>query len=70
MLSDKNRAVLLSLMSSSSNDKGNTRHKTEGKSFATNVAKENTEQVRIALVDAGRGWDSVKRECVLLKRKG
>jgi len=70
MLSNKNCVLLRSLLSSSSNDKGNTRHKTEGKSFATGVAKENTEQVRIALVDAGNGWDAVKRECVLLKRKG
>jgi hypothetical protein len=68
MLSDKNRAVLLSLMSSSSNDKGNTRHKRE-KTLGDGNPNHWVHE-RIALVDAGRGWDSVKRECVLLKRKG
>jgi len=68
MLSNKNCVLLRSLLSSSSNDKGNTRHKTE--KLWTPVHKAEEEQVRIALVDAGRGWDAVKRECVLLKRKG
>jgi len=64
----KANAVLAALLTSSTNDKGNTRYKTER--FGTPVPKQDLEQVRVALVDAGRGWDAVKRECVLLKRKG
>jgi len=67
MLSDKNCVLLRSLMSSTTNAK-HTRHKTE--KFATGVAKDDAELVRIALVDASRGWTGVKKECVLLKRKG
>lgn len=49
-----------------------TRYKTERKEkkLWTSVHKENPEPVRIALIDAGNGWAGVKRECVLLKRKG
>lgn len=47
-----------------------TRYKTERKKLWTSVHKENPEPVRIALIDAGNGWAGVKRECVLLKRKG
>jgi hypothetical protein len=69
MLSNKNCVLLRSLLSSTSNDK-HTRYKRE-KDFATVVAKGNdAELVRIALVDASNGWTGVKRECVLLKRKG
>lgn len=46
------------------------RYKTERKKSWTSVHKEDPEPVRIALVDAGNGWSGVKRECVLLKRKG
>ena len=54
-----------------SSDK-DTRYKTEKerKKLWTSVHKENPEPVRIALIDAGNGWAGVKRECVLLKRKG
>ena len=64
----KANAVLAALLTSSSNDKGNTRYKREknlGDGNPNDLVRE-----RIALVDAGRGWDAVKRECVLLKRKG
>lgn len=68
MLSDKNCVLLRSLMSSTTNAK-HTRYKTER--FGTPVPKGNdAELVRIALVDASRGWTNVKKECVLLKRKG
>ena len=63
----KANAILAALLTSSTKDK-HTRYKTER--FGTPVPKQDPEQVRIALVDAGRGWSSVKRECVLLKRKG
>jgi hypothetical protein len=69
MLSEKNRAVLLSLLPSTTNSKSNTtRHKREkdlGDGNPNDLVRE-----RIALVDAGRGWAAVQRECVLLKRKG
>ena len=66
-MTPKANAVLAALLTSSINDK-HTRHKTE--KLWTPVHKAEEERVRVALVDAGNGWDSVKRECVLLKRKG
>jgi hypothetical protein len=67
MLSNKNCVLLRSLLSSTTNDK-HTRYKRE-KNLGDGNPNE-VERVRVALVDAGRGWDAVKRECVLLKRKG
>lgn len=68
MLSEKNRAVLLSLMPLTTDSKStNTRYKRE-KDLGDRHPNE-VERVRVALVDAGRGWAAVKRECVLLKRK-
>ena len=66
-MNPKANAVLATLLTSTTNAK-HTRHKTE--KFATGVAKDDAELVRIALVDASRGWTGVKKECVLLKRKG
>jgi hypothetical protein len=66
-MTPKANAVLAALLTSSINDK-HTRYKTE--KLWTGVHKAEEQQVRIALVDAGNGWASVKRECVLLKRKG
>lgn len=66
-MNPKANAVLAMLLTSTTNAK-HTRHKTE--KFATPVAKDDAELVRIALVDASRGWTGVKKECVLLKRKG
>ena len=63
-------AILATLLSSTTNSK-HTRHKTERRqSLCDSHTKQEAEAVRIALVDAGRGWSGVKRECVLLKRKG
>ena len=68
MLSEKNRAVLLSLLPSTTISKSsNTRYKRE-KDLGDGNPNE-VERVRVALVDAGRGWAAVQRECVLLKRK-
>ena len=65
-MNPKANAVLATLLTSTTNVK-HTRHKTE--KLWTPVHKDEAEAARIALVDAGRGWSGVKRECVLLKRK-
>ena len=67
-MNPKANAVLATLLTSTTKGK-HTRFKTE--SFGTPVPKgEDAERVRIALVDASNGWSGVKRECVLLKKRG
>jgi len=66
MLSKQNQAILLMVNTKATKDKGNQRFKTE--KFGTAVPK--TELERIALVDASNGWAHLRKECVLLKRKG
>lgn len=64
-----NAVLLMMLKTLPSQDKHKTvRHKAE-QSLCDSHTKKEAEAVRIALVDAGRGWSGVKRECVLLKRK-
>ena len=68
-MNPKANAVLATLLTSTTKGK-DTRYKTErGQSLCDSHTKQEAEEVRIALVDAGRGWSGVKRECVLLKRK-
>lgn len=65
-MNPKANAVLAMLLTSTSNSKSNTRYKTE-RPVCDSHTKQEVEAVRVALVDAGRGWSAVKRECVLLK---
>lgn len=66
-MNPKANAILATLLTSTSKSKA-VRHKAE-QSLCDSHTKKEAEAVRIALVDAGRGWSDVKRECVLLKRK-
>jgi hypothetical protein len=68
MMNPKANAVLAMLLTSTSNSKANTTRYKREKDLGDGNPNE-VERVRVALVDADRGWDAVKRECVLLKRK-
>lgn len=65
-MNPKANAVLATLLTSTTNAK-HIRYKTEKCKPYTN---DEPELVRVALVDASNGWSGVKRECVLLKRRG
>ena len=66
MMNPKANAVLAMLLTSTSNSKSNRRYKTE-RPVCDSHTEQEAKAVTIALVDAGRGWSAVKRECVLLK---
>ena len=66
-MNPKANALLATLLTSTTKGK-DTRFKTES-TMCDSHTKQEEAAVRIALVDAGRGWSGVKRECVLLKRK-